>query len=923
MTILEAAPPAAARNGTHPAADLGDQLRCEPRGLRIDRLSPAPDPYAGIVWERRNARILEGGDADRAVFAQDGVEFPADWSMQATNICAQKYFRGELGSAQREWSLRQLIDRVADTITKWGSEDGYFASSGDAEAFGSSLKWLLVSQAAAFNSPVWFNIGVADTPQQASACFILDVQDSLDGILNWYTEEGRIFKGGSGSGVNLSRLRADGEPLRGGGQSSGPLSFMRGADASAGTIRSGGKTRRAAKMVLLDDDHPDLERFIWCKAKEEDKARALAAAGFDMSFDGDAAASLAYQNANNSVRLSDAFMAAAEAGETWRLRGRVSDTADRDVDAAGILAQIAEAAWQCADPGVQFSDTINSWHTSPSGGPIEGSNPCSEYMSVSNSACNLASLNIGWFHDDTGRFDVALFSAAVRIMIIAQDILVDRAHYPTALIGQNTRRYRQLGLGITNLGAALMRRGVAYSSPEGFAFAASVCSLLGGEAYAASAELARALAPFDMFDADRDAVVQVLARHSRSASELAEGAAGTAHAPIAAAGAKAWALAQAAARNRGIRNAQTTVIAPTGTISFMMDCSTTGIEPALALVATKKLAGGGELRIVNEAVPAALDALGYAPAQRDRICAHIDAAKSLADPGSGLDPEHLEVFACAMGDVVVSPEAHIDMMAACQPFVSGAISKTVNLPGTAKAADIESLIWRAHRGGVKAVAFFVDGCKASQPLQVATAKTAAAPPARPADSEAAVEPVRERRELPRHRRANAFSFNVAGCRGHLIAGEYEDGAVGELFLKVSKQGSTFAGICDAFARAVSLGLQHGVPLSSYVSGFTQMRFEPSGITDDPEVRQATSLMDYIGHRLALSYLSDQERAELGVFATGQHPAPTLPGVAEAAAAVSQPPSIDSDRLCFVCGDQMVRAGSCFTCQSCGATSGCG
>ena len=878
-------------------------------GLRFEK--PAwEDPYEGIEWAERTAAV---GGPDNPAFRQHGVEFPSTWSDTAVGIVAQKYFRGALDAADRERSLRQLIDRVAGTIQEWGTADGYFGSSADAEAFGSRLRRLLVTQRASFNSPVWFNIGLPGVAQQASACFILSVEDSMEGVLGWYVEEGRIFKGGSGAGVNLSRLRAAGEPLRGGGVSSGPTSFMRAADASAGTIQSGGKTRRAAKMVLLDDDHPDVLEFIRCKAHEERKARALDAAGFDVDFDGPDAASLSYQNANHSVRLSDEFMASAKVGGQWQLRGRTSSAVDRTVDAAEMLREIARCAWECADPGVQFSTTISAWHTTPNGGPITGSNPCSEYMSLDDTACNLASLNAVHFCDPTGRIDIEALTEAVRVFIVAQDILVGRADYPTAAIGERTRQYRQLGLGLTNVGAAIMRAGMGYGSEPGRDFAASLCSLLCGAAYAASAEIADELGAFAGYAADKEGMTAVLGKHLHAARQLATKTVGQPWGDACDEAVEMWSFAHNAPA--GVRNAQATVLAPTGTISFMMDADTTGIEPDIALSKEKRLAGGGTLYLVNGSVGAALERLGYSAEAIEAATAHVADGGRITDPQSGVKEEHLPVFATAIGEVQVTPHEHIAMMAAVQPFISGAISKTVNVASDATAEDIEELLWAAWRGGVKAVAVYRQHSKVSQPLDVAGDNDAA---------EAASTVSREREELPRERSAHTSSFRISDLHGYMTVGEYLDGRPGELFLTVSKQGSTLAGIMDAFAQAVSLGLQHGVPLSSYVEGMVNTKFEPAGITDDDELRLCTSLVDYLFRRMALRYLDAEERSALGVLSVQERTEPTLPGVAEAVAAQAPAGVLVADApLCIPCGMQMIRAGSCFACASCGETSGCG
>ena len=943
-----------------------------PLRLRRHFTTDGAHPYETVKWERHDASITNATDGTVA-FAQPDVEFPADWSPTAVNIVAQKYFRGTLGTPERERSLRQVIDRVAGTITRWAADDGYFSSPDEEAVFEAELSWLLLHQRVAFNSPVWFNIGVKGVPQQASACFILAVSDEMESILEWYVTEGRIFKGGSGAGVNLSPLRASSEPLSGGGTASGPVSFMRGADASAGTIRSGGKTRRAAKMVLLDADHPDIEAFVWCKAREERKARALAAAGFDMDLDGADSFSIQYQNANNSVRLSDEFMTAVENDDSWGLRARTSGEITSVVGARELLRQIAQAAWECADPGVQFSTTINDWHTAPAHGPISASNPCSEYVHLDNSACNLASVNLLPFLEAEPRaraareresmgdgeqereaiddialceFDIEGLRQAVRITFIAQDVLVSHADYPTELIGETSRSFRQLGLGFTNLGALLMAVGAPYDSPPARALAAAVTALICGEAYATSADLAARLSPFDGLAANADAMAGVLRRH-RDALDLIEPISGERGSVPTASGLDALAeQLRSAARERwdhavggcdgnGVRNAQATVIAPTGTISFMMDCDTTGIEPDLGLVKHKKLVGGGDLRIVNSTVPVALGRLGYSLSEIADIEAHILRSGGIAG-APHLADDDLAVFACSIGDDAISPWGHVAMMAACQPFVSGAISKTVNLPEDATATDIENLFVESWRLGLKAVAIYRDNCKVSQPLSVGPAESSAdAPAAAAAALQGAVVPPRNR--LPRRRQSRTFSFRVTDCHGFMTVGEYDDGRPGEIFLTVAKQGSTLAGIMDSFAISVSHGLQHGVPLRSYVEAFTSMRFEPAGLTDDPELRIATSIVDYIFRRLALEYLSFDERSELGVLSVDERTDPPLPGLESASVptAIGAEPAPDPPSqpvepaghrdapLCMACGDRMVRAGSCFACRSCGATSGCG
>ena len=934
-------------------------------GIGIRRYFTTDDrhPYDTVVWDRRDARISNFRDGSVA-FEQLNVEVPSTWSFNATNILAQKYFRGTLGTPERETSLKQVVDRIVDTIAMWGEERDYFVDSEELEAFTAELKHLLITQKAAFNSPVWFNIGVKGVPQQGSACFILAVEDSMRSILNWYTEEGIIFKGGSGAGVNLSKIRSSAELLEGGGTASGPVSFMRGADASAGTIKSGGKTRRAAKMVILDADHPDVEEFIWCKANEEKKARVLRDAGFDMDLDGKDIHSIQYQNANNSVRISDDFMQAVLADADWHLTARDGGATVRTVKARDIWRQIARAAWECADPGLQFDTTINAWHTSPNTDRINGSNPCSEYMHIDNSACNLASLNLMKFLQDDGRFDVDAFKAAIEVLFTAQEIIVGAADYPTEKIGENSRKFRQLGLGYANLGALLMASGLAYDSDAGRAWAASITALMTGHAYATSARTAGRMGPHEGYAENAAPMLKVLAKH-RDASYQIDTT--LAPADILEAAQASWEEAVDLGARHGVRNAQASVLAPTGTIGLLMDCDTTGVEPDLGLVKFKKLVGGGNMSIVNQTVPRALSKLGYSPVEVEAIVAYIDENKSIVG-APALKPEHLDVFACSMGDNTIHYLGHVKMMGAIQPFISGAISKTVNMPEDASIEDVENLHLDAWRLGVKAVAIYRDNCKVGQPLStakkdgestssvVATDSVAAElytkihkletalELAKTEGSHVVVGAVRER--LPRRRVSTTFAFRVADCEGYATVGEYEDGRPGEVFLKVSKQGSTLAGIMDAFSISISLGLQHGVPLATYVRKYVNMKFEPSGMTDDADLRIATSLVDYIFRRLALDYLSKDEREELGVLSTSERIQPTLPEVAEQATpsvgvsaqptfinvverpSTSERPTLLSREeqrdapMCYQCGNAMQRAGSCYVCSSCGATSGC-
>ena len=932
-------------------------------GIGIRRYFTIDDrhPYDEVIWERRDARISNFRDGSVA-FEQLNVEVPSTWSFNATNILAQKYFRGTLGTAERETSLKQVVDRIVDTITTWGVERDYFVDVEEADAFTAELKHLLITQKAAFNSPVWFNIGVKGVPQQGSACFILAVEDSMRSILNWYTEEGIIFKGGSGAGVNLSKIRSSAELLEGGGTASGPVSFMRGADASAGTIKSGGKTRRAAKMVILDADHPDLEEFIWCKANEEKKARVLRDAGFDMDLDGKDIHSIQYQNANNSVRISDDFMEAVLADADWHLTARDGGATVRTVKARDIWRQIARAAWECADPGLQFDTTINAWHTSSNTDRINGSNPCSEYMHIDNSACNLASLNLMKFLQDDGRFDVDAFKASIEVLFTAQEIIVGAADYPTEKIGDNSRKFRQLGLGYANLGALLMASGLAYDSDAGRAWAAAITALMTGHAYVTSARTAGRMGPHEGYAENAAPMLKVLAKHRDASYQI-----DTKLAPrdILDAAQTAWEEAVDLGARHGVRNAQASVLAPTGTIGLLMDCDTTGVEPDLGLVKFKKLVGGGNMAIVNQTVPRALAKLGYTPDQVGAIVAYIDENKSIVG-APDLQPEHLDVFACSMGDNTIHYLGHVKMMGAIQPFISGAISKTVNMPEDVSIEDVENLHLDAWRLGVKAVAIYRDNCKVGQPLSTAkkdgessssvfatdsvaaelytkiTKLEAALELAKTEGSHVVVGAVRER--LPRRRVSTTFAFRVADCEGYVTVGEYEDGRPGEAFIKVSKQGSTLAGIMDAFSISISLGLQHGVPLATYVRKYVNMKFEPSGMTDDADLRIATSLVDYIFRRLALEYLNASEREELGVLSTSERIQPTLPEIVEQATPtvgvsvsptlvdlsrqsseqhtpVSRTQQIDAP-MCFQCGNSMQRAGSCYVCSSCGATSGC-
>jgi ribonucleoside-diphosphate reductase alpha chain len=837
--------------------------------VTIERIytTPGVHPYDEVTWELRDV-VQQNWKTGETIFEQRGVEFPEFWSVNASTIVTTKYFRGAVGTEARERSLKQLIDRVVLTYTAAGKEHGYFGSPEDAEIFEHELTYALLHQVFSFNSPVWFNVGTK-SPQQVSACFILSVDDSMDSILNWYKEEGFIFKGGSGAGLNLSRIRSSKELLSSGGTASGPVSFMRGADASAGTIKSGGATRRAAKMVVLDVDHPDIEEFVETKAREEDKIRALRDAGFDMDLGGKDIVSVQYQNANNSVRVTDEFMRAVEEGADFGLRARMTGEVIETVDARELMGKIAKAAWECADPGIQYDDTINDWHTNPETGRITASNPCSEYMSLDNSSCNLASLNLLKFLRDDDTFDAATFQKVTELVITAMDISICFADFPTESIGATTRDYRQLGIGYANLGALLMATGHGYDSEGGRALAATITSLLTGAAYKRSAELAGVVGPYNGYARNADAHKRVMRKH-----QAANDAVRTLHTmdkDIHRYATKAWEDVVKLGEKNGYRNAQASVLAPTGTIGFMMDCDTTGVEPDFSLVKFKKLVGGGSMQIVNLTIPRALRKLGYAEETIEAIVEYI-ADKGHVVDAPGLKTEHYEVFDTAMGQRAISPMGHVRMMAAVQPFLSGAISKTVNLPETATVEDIEEVYVEGWRMGLKALAVYRDNCKVGQPLSdggstakdaKADADAAAAGSAEPAVVEKVVyRPTRER--LPKRRKSQTTSFAVGGAEGYLTAGTYDDDRLGEIFLKFGKQGSTLAGVMDAFSIAISVALQYGVPLETYVEKFTNMRFEPAGMTDDPDVRMAQSLMDYVFRRLALDHLDFETRSFMGI-----------------------------------------------------------
>jgi ribonucleoside-diphosphate reductase alpha chain len=915
--------------------------------LRIERVSTTPGvhPYDEVEWERRDVVMTNWRDGS-VNFEQRGVEFPEFWSVNAANIVTTKYFRGAVGTEQREQSLRQLIDRVVKKYAAAGAEHGYFATAEDTEVFEHELTYMLMHQIFSFNSPVWFNVGTT-SPQQVSACFILAVDDTMDSILNWYREEGLIFKGGSGAGLNLSRIRSSKELLSSGGTASGPVSFMRGADASAGTIKSGGATRRAAKMVVLDVDHPDFEEFIDTKAREEDKIRALRDAGFDMDLGGKDIVSVQYQNANNSVRVTDEFMRAVENGTEFGLKARATGEVIQTVDARKLWRKMATAAWECADPGLQYDDTINDWHTNPETGRITASNPCSEYMSLDNSSCNLASLNLMKFLRDDGTFDAKTFAKSVEIIITAMDISICFADFPTVPIGDTTRAYRQLGIGYANLGALLMATGHAYDSDGGRALAGAITSLMTGTAYKRSAELAAIVGPYDGYARNAEPHKRVMRKHAAANDSVR--AVGADDARILHEATKAWQECLALGEKNGYRNAQASVLAPTGTIGLMMDCDTTGVEPDLALVKFKKLVGGASMQIVNGTVPRALRALGYQEEQVEAIVEHIAEKGNVID-APGLKPEHYSVFDCAMGERSISAMGHVRMMAAVQPWISGAISKSINLPNTATVEDIEDVHFQGWKLGLKALAIYRDGSKVGQPL---SDKKGAEK--NEEDVLVATRPVRKR--LPKSRTGRTISFSINGAEGYMTANGYEDGTLGEVFIKMSKQGSTLAGVMDAFSVSISIALQYGVPLETYVAKFTNMRFDPAGMTDDADIRIAQSVMDYLFRRLALDFLPYDTRAELGIFtaeeraatvASNYGSAPSLEeevdveGLAQGVpiethtAVAPAPASVGSSTellesmqgtaadapLCMTCGTKMRPAGSCYVCEGCGSTSGC-
>ena len=926
------------------------------RPLTIRRFftTPGVHPFDTVEWELRTAAV--------GSFKQENVEFPKTWSQNATNIVAQKYFRGQLGTPAREHSVKQMISRVAGTIADWGRQRGYFATTEDGDAFEDELTYILLHQMAAFNSPVWFNVGFEEQPQ-CSACFILSVEDNMESILEWNTKEGKIFRGGSGSGINLSKIRGSMEPLSKGGTASGPVSFMRGADAWAGTIKSGGKTRRAAKMVVLDVDHPDIIEFIECKAKEEDKAAALAAAGFDMSIDGEGYTSIQYQNANNSVRVTDEFMEAVEKDGEWQTIARTSGEPIATYKAREILERMAKAAWRCADPGIQFDTTINKWHTCPNSGRINASNPCSEYMHVDDSACNLASLNLMKFRRPDGTFDIEKFEHAVDIVFLAQEIIVGPSSYPTEEIGVNARAFRQLGLGYANLGAYLMANGMPYDSDEGRATAAAITALMTGRAYLQSAKIAAALGPYERYEENREPHNNVMRMHRDATREIPEEMCRDGE--LLQRARTVWDEAVELGEKFGYRNAQATVLAPTGTISFMMDCDTTGVEPDFSLVKYKELVGGGQMKIVNRTVGLALETLGYSPEQIDQIVAYVNEHGTIVG-APGVAEEHLPVFDVAVGPRAISHMGHIKMMGAIQPFISGAISKTVNMPESTTVEDIADAYIQAWKYGLKALAIYRDGSKTTQALRTNDNKEqkSAAPTGKEFEEAVKAEVAKRiaelgppRKRMPVERQSITHKFNIGGHEGYITAGMYEDGTVGEIFITdVGKEGSTLRGMMNSFATAISIALQYGVPLETLVQKFAYMRFEPEGITQNPEIPFAKSMPDYIMRWLASRFLSPEIQEELGILTPEVRarkaaeeagtslssdtagPANGAPanGGAESGpqpptAALTDTPPVTPARLmgldlgpaCNQCGGMMQRTGSCYTCSSCGNNTGCG
>ena len=919
----------------------GSHSKVAAKGLHFGRFFTPPGSHAFdlVEWERRTAAII--GEKGQVIFEQKDVEVPRSWSQLAINVVAQKYFRGGLGTPERETSVRQLIDRVVETLGRWGRDGGYFASEEDAENWSEELRYLLVTQQASFNSPVWFNLGVPGRAQQGSACFINSVQDSMESILELVKTEGMLFKFGSGTGTNLSVLRSSKEQLSGGGTASGPVSFMKGYDSFAGSIKSGGTTRRAAKMVILNADHPDILEFIRCKAEEEKKAWALIEAGYNVGFNvsGGAYDSVQFQNANNSVRVSDDFMRAVDGDKKWETKAVVDGRVIDSYKARDLWREIADATWICGDPGLQFDTTIQDWNVVPNTGRINATNPCSEFVFLDDTACNLLSLNLMKFQNDQGRFDVDQFRRAVDICFTGQEIIVSNASYPTPAIAKNSEALRPLGLGYANLGALLMSMGLAYDSEEGGRFAGAITAIMTGRAFAQSARMAQVKGPFSEYAKNREPMLRVMEKHRQAAHQLSTS---PESADVVDAARETWDEAVKLGRAHGYRNAQATVLAPTGTIGLMMDCDTTGIEPDLALVKYKKLVGGGLLKIVNTTVPAALRKLGYDEVKVKEIVEYIDENDTI-EGAPHLADDHLKVFDCAFKPVngarSIAPMGHVRMMAAVQPFISGSMSKTVNLPTDATAEDIQQTYMESWKLGLKCIAIYRDGCKRSQPLSTSLdkEKKTAAPE---------VEYRALRRKLPDERKAVTHKFDIQGHEGYLTVGLFDDGTPGELFVTMAKEGSTISGLMDAFATQTSYALQFGVPLKFMVDKFSHMRFEPSGFTKNKEIPIAKSIVDYIFRWMASHFLPVEEQDEAGIIrrepAPEPTPAPTRADNAKPAASptelkvIAQPTTngnggggvqkiafINTDApACPDCGAITVRSGSCYKCLNCGATTGC-
>jgi ribonucleoside-diphosphate reductase alpha chain len=872
-------------------------------------------PFDEVRWVTRDASV--------ASFKQSNVEFPEFWSLNAVNITTSKYFRGKLGSSDREESAKQMIARVAKTIRTWGEKFGYFTNTKQAQIFEDELIHILLNQKGSFNSPVWFNVGTKDKPQ-CSACFILSVEDDMRSILDWIKTEGLIFKGGSGAGINLSSLRSKNEPLSKGGHASGPISFMRGADSVAGMIKSGGTTRRAAKMVVLNIDHPDILDFIRTKVAEEKKIHALMDAGFNMGdLNDDAWNSIQYQNANNSVRISDEFMDAVEKDGEWQTKHIVSKRVAETYRARDLLNEIAKAAWECGDPGVQFDTTINKWHTCPNSGRINASNPCSEYMHVDNSACNLASINLMKFTRADGTFSVKEFRHAVDIFILAQEIIIDASSYPTDRIGENTHKMRQLGLGYANLGALLMTKGIPYDSEEGRAWAGAITSLMSGEAYRFSSIIAKRMGVFEAYEMNREAMLQIIKMHQAASRNvdimyLDDKKLGK-EAQI------VWDEAYELGEKSGYRNAQVTVLAPTGTISFMMDCDTTGIEPDFAIVKMKQLVGGGWMKIVNSCVEPALKKLGYNETERSEILSWI-ASEATIEGAPYLKDSHLPIFDCAArpakGNRTISWKGHVKMVAAVQPFISGAISKTFNMPNETSVDEIAESYLMAWKLGIKAFAVYRDGSKATQPLNTSEKK----------NSQKHNEiPLRKR--LPMTRVSETHKFSIAGHSGYLTYSMFEDGTLAEIFIRMSKQGSTLSGLLDTFAISISMALQYGVPFREFARKFIYTRFEPAGFTENPNIKIATSIADYIFRYLSLRFLSADDLSEFGMLPAENGSHIEIKELKESVSVMAKNPieteertsyskgQTAGDTVCKKCGGMMIRTGTCQTCLQCGGSSG--